>query len=336
MKIRVQSYYNMVLCFGETLLRLIPQLDGKWIEQATLKTYVGGAELNTAFALAKWGQKTAYLTALPDHYLAHEIIGYLEKYGIETSRIVKKEGRLGAYYLPQGSDIKNSGVIYDRQFSSFANLVVADLDIDKILDHVHWLHISAICPALNRTAAHLSLEVLKAAKQRGIMTSIDFNFRSKLWQWGAQPAEIMPELTKYCDVLMGNLWAMQSLLGIDTFLENNLETNRDQLLEATGKSILAIHRQFPNVQAMAYTFRFEHEYFGALQRGQEMVFSETYPIPQVVDKVGSGDTFMAALIFGLHNGWSAQDTIEFCAKAAVRKLGEHGDHTDSGIEEILT
>ncbi len=324
----------MILCFGETLLRLIPQLDGKWIEQATLKTYIGGAELNTAFALAKWGQKTAYSTALPDHYLAQEVIEYLQKHGIETSRIVKNEGRLGTYYLPQGSDVKNSGVIYDRQFSSFANLVLADLDVEKLLDGVHWLHISAICPAINREVASISLAMLKAAKQRGITTSIDFNFRSKLWQWGAKPAEIMPELTKNCDVLMGNLWAMQSLLGIETFLENKLETEREKLLEAAGKSMLTLHRQYPNVQTMAYTFRFESEYFGVLQHGRELVFSKTYPIRQVVDKVGSGDTFMAALIFGLQNGWSAQETVEFCAKAAVRKLGEHGDHTDSGIEEI--
>lgn len=325
----------MILCFGETLLRLIPQLDGKWIEQATLKTYIGGAELNTAFALAKWGQKVAYSTGLPDHYLAQEIIEFLQKHDIETSRIVKKEGRLSTYYLPQGSDVKNSGVIYDRHFSSFANLVLADLDFDKLFDGVRWLHISAICPAINREAAHISLEVLKAAKKRGISTSIDFNFRGKLWQWGAKPDEIMPELTKYCDVLMGNLWGMQSLLGIDTFLENNLETEREKLLEATAKSMLAIHRQFSNVQTMAYTFRFEREYFGVLQHGRDFVFSKTYPIQQVVDKVGSGDTFMAALIFGLQNGWPVQHTIEFCAKAAVRKLGEQGDHTASEIGEIL-
>lgn len=325
----------MILCFGETLLRLIPQLEGKWIEQAALTTYVGGAELNTAFALAKWGQKTAYATALPDHYLAREIIEYLQKNGIETSRIVRRDGRIGTYFLPQGSDVKNSGVIYDRGFSAFANLTLEELDFNKLFGDVHWFHISAICPAINSEASHISLALLREAQRRGITTSIDFNFRAKLWQWGAKPAEIMPELTKNCDVLMGNLWAMQSLLGIETFLENNFETDREKLLEAAGKSMMAIHRQFPNVQAMAYTFRLEEEYFGVLQHGREFVFSKTYPIQRVLDKVGSGDTFMAALILGLKNDWSAQEIIEFGAKAAVRKLGEFGDHTGSGIEEIM-
>ena len=134
---------------------------------------------------------------------------------------------------------------------------------------------------------------------------------------------------------MGNLWAVQSLLGIDTFLENNIETDKPKLLEAAGKSMLAVHHQFPNIRAMAYTFRFEEEYFGVLQHGQAFVYSQTYPIRQILDKVGSGDTFMAGLIFGLENGWATQDIIEFCAKAAVQKLGEFGDHTESGVEEII-
>jgi 2-dehydro-3-deoxygluconokinase len=144
----------------------------------------------------------------------------------------------------------------------------------------------------------------------------------------------MPELTKNCDVLMGNLWAMQSLLGIDTYLVNNQETDREILLEAAQKSMLAINQQFPNVQAMAYTFRFERTYYGVLQMGGAFVFSENYPIRHIVDKVGSGDTFMAALILGLNKGWSSQDIIELCARAAVRKLGEHGDHTNTAIGDI--
>ena len=325
----------MILCFGETLLRLVPQLNGQWIEQALLKTYIGGAELNTAFALAKWKEKVAYATALPDHYLAEEIIQYLAQHNIEVSRIHRREGRMGTYYLPQGSDVKTSGVIYDRMHSSFAQLTLEALDVEKMLEGVQWFHISAICPALNAGAAEISLELLRQAKQRGITTSIDFNFRNKLWQWGALPTEIMPALTKHCDVLMGNLWAVQSLLGIETQLENNAETDPAKLLEAAGKSMAALHQLYPNVQTSAYTFRFEQTYFGVLQHHQERVASEIYPIRQIVDKVGSGDTFMAALIFGIKNGWSAQDIIAFSAQAAVQKLGETGDHTQAELHEIL-
>ena len=50
----------MVLCFGELLLRLAPDATGKWIKENALDTYLGGAELNTATALAKWKVPVCY------------------------------------------------------------------------------------------------------------------------------------------------------------------------------------------------------------------------------------------------------------------------------------
>jgi 2-dehydro-3-deoxygluconokinase len=325
----------MILCYGETLLRFVPQCDGHWIDDASIRTHVGGAELNTAFALANWGANVAYITALPDHYMGAEIIAYLEKNKIDTSRIIKKEGRLGSYYLTQGTDIQKGGLIYDRSHSSFSLLSKDDFDFDAIFKDIHWFHISAICPALNPTAADLSLTLLQAAKVRNITTSIDLNFRSRLWQYGISPTEIMPALVKNADVLMGNLWAAHSLLGVPTGLEDPNETDRNKLIEACTQSISMIKNQYPNVQTVAYTLRFDQEYYAVLVHDKEFFISNNYPIRKVIDKVGSGDTFMAAIIYGMDKQWKLSNTLDFAVKAAIKKLGELGDHTSSNIEDIL-
>jgi len=70
---------TQVLCFGELLLRLSPQLNGEWISRNSMPVYIGGAELNVATALAKWGIPVSYFTALPDHYLSKEIIHSLRE-----------------------------------------------------------------------------------------------------------------------------------------------------------------------------------------------------------------------------------------------------------------
>ncbi len=62
-----------VLCFGELLLRISPQLKGEWLHQHAVDMHVGGAELNVAKALARWGMPVKYCTALPDNYLTKEI-----------------------------------------------------------------------------------------------------------------------------------------------------------------------------------------------------------------------------------------------------------------------
>ena len=58
-----------VLCFGELLMRMSPSLNKEWLQQASMAVYVGGAELNVATALAKWGIPVKYFSALPDNYL---------------------------------------------------------------------------------------------------------------------------------------------------------------------------------------------------------------------------------------------------------------------------
>src|SRR5687768_4612468 len=105
---------NTVFCFGELLLRLSPVLNGEWIHRSSMPVFVGGAELNVAQALTRWGVPVSYSTALPDNYLSQEIKAFVDQLNIDTSAIKFSGNRIGTYYLPQGADLKNAGVIYDR------------------------------------------------------------------------------------------------------------------------------------------------------------------------------------------------------------------------------
>src|SRR5947208_3520545 len=108
-----------VLCFGELLLRLSPEPGGKWIHRHTMPVFIGGAELNVATALARWQVPVDYCTALPDHYLSHEILTSVNERGVETGNVLFSGSRIGTYYLRQGADLKGAGTIYDRAYSSF-------------------------------------------------------------------------------------------------------------------------------------------------------------------------------------------------------------------------
>ncbi|HWJ24990.1 MAG TPA: PfkB family carbohydrate kinase [Flavisolibacter sp.] len=173
-----------VFCFGELLLRMSPELGGAWIRNAHMPVFVGGAELNAATALARWNVPVAYGTALPENALAEEICRSLEGKGIDTSRIIFSGKRIGCYYLPQGADLKNAGVIYDREYSSFSQLKPGQIDWDRLLKDVEWFHFSAISPALNADVAVICKEALQAASEKGITISVDLNYRAKLWQYG--------------------------------------------------------------------------------------------------------------------------------------------------------
>ncbi len=307
-----------------------------------MPVFVGGAELNVATALANWGINASYFTALPENSLANDIKNYIADKGIDTSVIDTSGERIGTYYLPQGADLKNAGVIYDRAYSSFASLKVGQIDWKTVLKDVSWFHFSAISPALNQDAADVCLEVLKVASEMNITISVDLNYRSKLWKYGKKPTEIMPELAQYCDVIMGNLWAANTLLGIeiDPLLLTSLEKQDAYDYPAHGKATSeAIQKAFPKCKFVANTYRFDHnktgiEYYTTLFTEGNQYQSPVFFADSVVDKIGSGDCFMGGLIYGLSQQHQPQDVINFAAAAAYGKLQEYGDATQQKVEAV--
>ena len=328
-----------ILSFGELLLRICPDAAGKWLHDNNLPFYVGGAEANVATALALWGVPSAYLTALPDNSVAHQLAAYLEDRGVDVSRWLYQGERLGLYYLPKGKDVRNAGVIYDRAHSSFSALRPGMIDWDKTLDGVGWLHFSAISPALGQAVAEVCEEGLKAAVAKGITISVDLNYRAKLWQYGVAPTAVMPGLVRYCDLVMGNLWAAEKMLGIP--LDAGLaESGRKQDLEEHARRTSEqIIERFPKVRQVAKTFRFDSgekgiRYYTTFYTDGALYSSREYSSEAIVDKVGSGDCYMAGLLRGLYQRQPIPEMVEFATAAAFFKLFIPSDATDQPAEDI--
>ncbi len=326
-----------VFCFGELLLRLSPQLNGEWIRGHSMPVFMGGAELNVATALARWGVPVGYGTALPDNYLSKEIIAAVQQKNIDTRKIIFSGNRIGTYYLPQGADLKNAGVIYDRAHSSFWDLKPGQINWEEVFKEVDWFHFSAISPALNANVAAVCREGLEIAHKKGIPISVDLNYRQTLWQWGVPPQDVMPELVQYCAVVMGNLWAAEKMLGVG--MDTNPAGGKEAYLEASLETSQQITRRFPACTQLANTFRFDEgeegvRYYATLYSEGQLRVSPELATPRIVDKVGSGDCFMAGLIYGNHQGLPPQEIIDFAAAAAFTKLFVKGDATTASVHQI--
>jgi 2-dehydro-3-deoxygluconokinase len=328
-----------VLCFGELLLRMPPANGGEWLRVNQMPVFVGGAELNVATALATWNVPVKYCTALPDNIISKDIREYLEQKNIDTSPVIYSGERIGLYYLKQGADMKSDENVFDRKYSSFSTLGTGVVDWDKILEDVCWFHFSAIAPAVSASAAALCAEALAAAHKKNITISVDLNNRALLWKYGKQPVEVMPELVTYCDVVMGNIWAANALLGIpvnETIHTNNTQASYLAHASETAKNIF---NKFPQCKWVANTFRFDGvenniKYYAALDTQDEQSVSPTFKTKTVVEKVGSGDCFMAGLIYGISSQHQPKSIISFAAAAAFGKLQELGDATKNNIALI--
>jgi 2-dehydro-3-deoxygluconokinase len=329
---------SKVLSFGELLLRICPDSGGEWLEENTLPVYVGGAEANVAAALALWEIPSAYMTAIPDNFIARQLAGYLDQLKVDTSAIQYSGERIGLYFLDKGKDLKNAGVIYDRKYSAFSELKTGTIDWDKVFEGVSWFHFSAICPAINQSVADVCEEALKAASAKNIRISIDLNYRAKLWKYGKEPSDVLPVLVDYCDLVMGNVWAAEKMLDIpvsETLAEEHEKSAYLQQSQVTSKAIMA---EYPKCKAVANTFRFDHgsgiQYYTTLYTEDQLFISTEYTADHIAGKVGSGDCFMAGLIYGFYKEQAPQEIVDFATSAAFAKLFTESDFNTTKIEDI--
>ena len=318
---------NKILCFGELLLHFAPDTEGNWLENQSLKIYVGGAEYNVASALAQWKNDVVFYSALPENYLGNQLKSKLNKQNInvfaETSN-----SRMGTFYLPSDGDMQNAGVIYDRFPSVFTDSDFSSVKNEALFENVKWLHISTITPALSEKAFQKCLELMQEAHKRNIKVSLDLNYRASLWT-NRNPYDYVSQLMPFVNVLMGNIWSIQQFLKIEIEYDLNGTFNDENLLKQAEKSAQKVQELYPNVEVVANTFRFtqgdEVNYYATLFRDNQLLISEKYYSEKVEERVGSGDSFMAALIHGSLKNTPTQQILEDATKVAFKKLFVKGD-----------
>ena len=249
---------------------------------------------------------------------------------------MQKGERLGIYFLEAGANQRPSVVVYDRSHSAISEARIGDIDWDDIFQGAHWFHISGITPAISLLAADLSLEAVKKAKEKGITVSCDLNFRKNLWKYGKSALEIMSRLVKYVDIVVGNEEDCQKSLGvkIDIDIESGV-LQTEKYKDITEK----ILDTYTNIKKIAITLResYSANYNGwsaVLDNRKEYLISKKYEIHNIVDRVGSGDTFAAGLIYGFNQFSSDQEALEFAVAASCLKHSIPGDLPLVSLKEV--
>ena len=207
-------------------------------------------------------------------------------------------------------------------------------DWENILKDSTWYHFSTIGQSLNGNITKVAAEALKKATELGLTVSADLNYRASLWKT-RNPLKVIPRFVKNCDLIMGNLWSVEKLLGIKSPIESSAGKSVEALLQAAEETSDNIFSKYKKAKIVSLTFRLDDEYIGFLkERGKNSVYSHQ-KISLVRDRVGSGDCFMAGLIYSKIQNFENQKMIDFATSAAILKLSEIGDTTSKKSSDIL-
>jgi 2-dehydro-3-deoxygluconokinase len=328
----------MIVTFGELMFRITPKDKLRLFQTPNFTITPGGAEANVAVSLANYGERTAFVTALPDNPIGNALRAELRRFGVDDTCIVTFGERVGLYFTETGSNMRPSMVVYDRTGSAISECPPDKYNWEEILNGATWFHTTGITPAVSEYAWKATIEVLELCREKRIPVSCDLNYRKNLWKWGRGPLEVMPEITRYVDYLIANEEDCQKCLGIE--VEADVEGGRLDVgaYKILGKSVL---EEYPNLKALSVSLRESvsadyNRWSGILINRDNSYLSKKYEIRNIVDRVGGGDSFGAGLIYGFrHFDDDFERTINFAIAASALKHSVYGDFNRVSLDEVL-
>jgi Sugar kinases, ribokinase family len=214
------------------------------------------------------------------------------------------------------------------------------VDWSEVFKDAHWFHWTGITPAISQSAADACLEGVRVASSMGITISTDLNYRAKLWKYDGDREKIMTELTSYCDIILGNEEDAEMHFGIKPEGLDITTQGEHVKAEAFRSVCEQMQAKFPRAKKIITTLRgsisaSHNTWAGVLYDGETMYESAQYQITHIVDRVGGGDSFMGALIYGLiHYPEDDQRALDYAVAASCLKHTIKGDANLVTIPEI--
>ncbi len=322
------------------MLRLAPPGFLRFSQTNQFDVVYGGGESNVAVSLANYEVPVEFITRLPQNDIGECALMEMRKRGVGTQHIVRGGERLGIYFLETGAVSRGSKVVYDRAYSAMSEITPGMVDWKAVFKDAQWFHWTGITPAISQSAADACLEGVKVASEMGITISTDLNYRAKLWKYKGNREKIMTELTSYCDIILGNEEDAEKHFGIKPEGLDITTQGEHVKAEAFLSVCEQMQKKFLKAKKIITTLRgsisaSHNTWAGVLYDGSTLFKSNEYQITHIVDRVGGGDSFMGALIYGLiHYPKDDQKALDYAVAASCLKHTIKGDVNLVTIPEI--
>lgn len=315
-----------LISFGEVMLRLSPPDKEKISQGQVFEKNAGGSELNVASGAAFLGVRSAIVTKLPDNKVGR-FIKYKIRYGNVSDDYVvydeSPEKRLGIYYYESGAYPRKSSVVYDRAHSSMTTLNLDEIN-QNIYDKTRIFHTSGISLSLNKNLRETTIALIKNFKEQGAAISFDINYRASLW--GEEEArEVIKSILPYIDILFvseeSSRRMMQKTGTLDEIMKSYTEEYGCKVVATTRREVVSPTR---------------HNFGSRIYYNGKFYESEPYKNIEVVDRIGSGDAYVAGALFAILKYGSIEKAVDFGNTMSAVKNTIYGDMPASSFDEITS
>ena len=264
-----------------------------------------GAESNVAIGLARLGHSAAFVTRVGDDLVGRMITETLRGEGIDVSGVVVDDEAPTALMVRQHRTADALSVLYYRDGAAGSRLQPADV---PDLTGARLLHVTGITPALSASARETVTVAVRAARDAGLVVSLDVNHRSLLWSTAEAGGALAP-LLDAVDIVFG---------GDDELLALAQQHDADDA-ENVDLAVKHLLQQRPSVVVRKRGSEGATAYgeFGTLECPALSVTA--------VDPVGAGDAFVAGFLSGLLDDVDPAGCLARAVECGAFAVSVHGD-----------
>jgi 5-dehydro-2-deoxygluconokinase len=267
-------------------------------EVRTFAKFLGGTATNVAVGAARYGHRSAVVTKVGDDPFGPYVRGALRGFGVDD-RFVGTDPDLRTpvvfceLFPPDHFPI----LFYRQPKAPDLNITLGELDLDAIRDtRILWTTGTALSQEPSRTATLGALE----ARGRSGITVHDLDYRPMFWPSAEEAGRLQREALSRATIAVGN--QEEAAVAVGEAADGDLAA---RLLDL-GLDV-AVVKLGPEGVLVAW---------GA---GAELVAAVDV---EVVNGLGAGDAFGAALCHGLLEGWDLVRTIRFANAAGAYIAGQ--------------
>lgn len=264
-----------VICMGEPLVAIYGTSGHNLQQETEYRRTFGGDTSNCALALAKLGHRVGYITRVGADPFGRSFLDLWTANGVDTSHVTVDLQYQTGMYFSASSDAQHDFVYY-RKNSAASCLTPADID-EAYIKQAKILHASGISQAISSTCTDAVFAAMACAKTNGVKVSYDFNYRPALWSQELARAIATHTINNFADILFV------------TEEELHLITSHSDCRQGMREILDA------GVELIAVKLGADGCY---LATPDDFVAAPAYPV-DVVDTVGAGDAFAAAVLVGV-------------------------------------
>ena len=293
----------MYLVSGEVLFDCFVD-DGSGPDQAHIHAVAGGSPFNVARGIARLGGKAAFFGGVSTDSLGRKIRRLLELEGVDTEYVIDVEASTPLSIVGAGPDGSPSYVFYNR---GTAECSLTPRSVPAIDERITGLHFGSYTLVAEPIAG--ALAVLASAR-RDRFISVDPNVRPAIvpemreWRRRVEAMVALANLVKVSREDLDHLYPSEAVDGIAQRWLDIAGAAPDLVIVTDGSAPVRAYRR-------------------------DGLVEHAPPDVTVVDTVGAGDTFQAALLTRIAElgppsevvsalmGSELRDTLEFAAAAAA-------------------